>query len=418
MRPRPAVWPIVLAIAISLAAVGLLWWVRLRLVAQEERAVEAAVRVFERTGALLTPEDDAIRFATVESLAASIVDGALINGLYVTKNSQARGEVLIVPWALSARNSDWRADLADWEKLPVGGAGAPAGWLYLRLDPSGRRAVDGAIAGFVLLLVGSLTALVLRQRTKERELHSVTLELATSQDQIIGLERLALAGQLSANIFHDIKKPVLNIRHEAQDAMEDGRGDGEILGAIKEQADVFMTLLRDLGIESFASPHSDDAEFCDPRDIAERSLRLVRYEREAVEVDIAEDLTMPPPLILAPPVMLIQVLSNLFLNAFQAMGGQGRVQVTISQTGGMVAFRVADSGPGISSAIAPRIFEPFQTSKGDTGGSGLGLAIGALIAERLGGRLELAAAKGSLGGAEFLLSLPVAEPETGDVREN
>jgi signal transduction histidine kinase len=110
------------------------------------------------------------------------------------------------------------------------------------------------------------------------------------------------------------------------------------------------------------------------------------------------------------PDQIARVLTNLLVNASQAMEGKGTIWVDAERAGSDTRIRVRDSGPGVPADIRARIFEALFTTKAK--GSGLGLALCRRIAEGHGGAivLEPAASDGG-GGASFLLSVPDGEPE-------
>jgi signal transduction histidine kinase len=103
---------------------------------------------------------------------------------------------------------------------------------------------------------------------------------------------------------------------------------------------------------------------------------------------------------------LQQVVTNLLLNACDAMADGGDLSLRLALDGGRARLTVADSGSGIPHADLDRIFEPFFTTKLGNGGTGLGLAISADIVRHHGGRLS--AANGPDGGAVFTLELPLS----------
>jgi signal transduction histidine kinase len=288
----------------------------------------------------------------------------------------------------------------------------PAGWLYLDVDNSIIRAVDGAMAALALLLAAGLGVMVARTRGKEVELHRTMVELQSSRRQVLDLERLALVGRLSANIFHDIKKPVLNIKHEVADALEgSGLPPEELLPAIHRQTELYLEILRGLGIENFARGGGPEAEWCDVVEAMERGLRLVRYEQGSVVVrrNLPEG---EPLLIRGLPHRLVQLFGNLFLNAFQAMEGSGELLVSARKEAGGIVVEVEDSGPGIPPERRGDVFEPFHSTREDSGGSGLGLYICRLVCEDVGGSITCGEPR-ELQGARFRVEFPAGGEVSG-----
>ncbi len=107
--------------------------------------------------------------------------------------------------------------------------------------------------------------------------------------------------------------------------------------------------------------------------------------------------------ILCDPEQLYQVLSNLVVNARDAIGGEGRITLTVDDVEQYVRFTVHDTGPGIPADVLPHIFEPFYTTKRT--GTGLGLAVSFQTIVAHGGQIY---AESSGSGATFYVLLPRA----------
>ena len=128
-------------------------------------------------------------------------------------------------------------------------------------------------------------------------------------------------------------------------------------------------------------------------------------------IDVTVQLEDGLPPVRAERTLLQQALTNLVRNAFDAMPRGGRVELRSrlagdrSVAGAQVAIDVVDHGQGIEAGALSRIFDPFFTTKG-TSGTGLGLTSVRRVAERHGGRVDVAGTPG--GGATFTLLLPAA----------
>jgi two-component system, NtrC family, sensor kinase len=103
---------------------------------------------------------------------------------------------------------------------------------------------------------------------------------------------------------------------------------------------------------------------------------------------------------------LQQVFLNLFLNARDAMGSGGTLEVRTWLEGGGVKIEVADTGHGIAPEHLHRIYDPFFTTKAARKGTGLGLSVTYGIIQEHGGSIEVSNRPG--GGALFRLDLPLA----------
>jgi histidine kinase len=145
-------------------------------------------------------------------------------------------------------------------------------------------------------------------------------------------------------------------------------------------------------------------------------LRLVQNALEPLEgqfaekglqlqVQVPEDL----PKVIADPSRAVQILTNLLVNALRYSPAPGRVEVAVNCEAGMIAFRVSDSGVGLSPEQIAHIFERFyrvdKSRSRAFGGSGIGLTIAQSLAQAMGG--EIRAESTGLGqGSSFTLTLP------------
>jgi signal transduction histidine kinase len=136
-----------------------------------------------------------------------------------------------------------------------------------------------------------------------------------------------------------------------------------------------------------------------------------------VQIDVPENL----PLLGADHHQLTQVFTNLIINAYHALDGRGRLDVTARlvhaagegallpdgrQPVPTVIVEVADNGPGMAAEVAEKIFNPFFTTKQQ--GSGLGLAIVRKIVDAHDGRIDVTTKVGQ--GTRFRVTLPVDPP--------
>ena len=161
--------------------------------------------------------------------------------------------------------------------------GMLVGKLYVLLNESGLVRVRLAIGMLAALLAGTLLLLALQFRRQEAMISRTTVELEEKRRELVRLERLALAGQLSAGVLHDLRKPVLNIRNELRERLEAGPPESAADRGMLDQADTFFAILRDSSLERLVRAEGEK-EFVDLNEVLERSLALVRYERGGVEV--------------------------------------------------------------------------------------------------------------------------------------
>ncbi len=132
--------------------------------------------------------------------------------------------------------------------------------------------------------------------------------------------------------------------------------------------------------------------------------RLLSFDFDKRQVKVALDLAPDLPPVTGDVQQLQEVLTNLLINAADALRDGGTITVTTRRADDQVRIAIADDGPGIAPDDLTRVFEPFFTTKAPGEGTGLGLSISLGIVEAHGGRLEVASAPGA--GAVFTITLP------------
>ncbi len=147
--------------------------------------------------------------------------------------------------------------------------------------------------------------------------------------------------------------------------------------------------------------------------------RLVQSALEPLEGQFAEkglelDIHLPEdlPQVMADPARAMQILTNLLVNALRYTPAPGKIEMVVSREGDMVAFRVTDTGVGLTPEQLAHIFERFyrvdKSRSRALGGSGIGLTIAQSLARAMGGDIRVASA--GLGqGSSFTLTLPQAD---------
>ena len=389
-------------------ALGMLLWLKGRF--DRERAdTIATVKSLFSPAVLGLPDDIAtLRFAAIERLNQTLVqNSAYVREIFVSKIVAGRGEKVVLPAFYSAIYPDWHKRLGGLDRHVLEHNGIEYGAIYFDFDNSRLNLVRGAIGSLGVLLVLVLALVVRRVRVQEVALTRTTVELEEKKRELVELERLSLAGQLSANIFHDIRKPLLNIRmdlEEIETSPLEAARTRERLSGIRRHVELFFSILRELNIERFIRGDQAGQEFVNINELIERACALVRYERGGVEVQTNFTHQLPP--VLAFPYRLIQVFSNIILNAYQAMRGSGRLTLGTDRNDKWVVVRIADTGPGIEPDYLERIFEPFFSTTQGAGGSGLGLYISKGIVEDLGGTIKASSQMGQ--GTVFEIRLPVS----------
>lgn len=361
--------------------------------------VQELQRVFSDPG-LLKPDQPVFSFAEIESAVSKYENQGEFGEITITRRSGGT-ENVVYPFYLTAlqginlpeqrQKHPIPGDKSrDVRALELRAGDHQIGTLYVRVHTGSLMAVRGAIASLGGLLLASIALFLTQFRRQEITISRTLVELDEKRNELVRLERLALAGQISANIFHDLKKPVLNIKHEWEELEPVDRDTG-IGKRIRQQIELFFGILRDTSLERFVRA-GEESEFVDLNEVLERSLALVKYERG--DVSVIRQLSDQLPPVFAQPVRLVQVFSNLVLNAYQAMGGKGELRLETVCDENMAVVRVIDNGSGITAVAQAQIFEPFYTTKPEGQGTGLGLYIVREIIQHAGGQIRVSSKPG------------------------
>ncbi len=231
--------------------------------------------------------------------------------------------------------------------------------------------------------------------------HDVS-QLWASREALVRQERLSAVGEMATVIGHELRNPLgaaINLLFLVRSRLTD-HDDPELddyLDRVERETNRAVLLSEDLTAY-----------------MREREPVIVPLDLGAVVAEVLE--STPPPAgvkvavgdlgvdVQADRAQLVQMLTNLVTNAYQAMPDGGSLGVTGSESDGLVEITVADSGEGIDPAVADRLLEPFFTTKAT--GTGLGLAIVSRFAEGHNGTVCVENAPG--GGARVTLRLPHA----------
>jgi len=228
------------------------------------------------------------------------------------------------------------------------------------------------------------------------------LELRELERQLSQSEKLATLGEIAAGLAHEIKNPLAGISGAIQvlgDSLpaEDDRRD--VVHKVLEQVRRIDGTVRDL--LAYARPRAARFEPTDLHQIIDGNLRVVSLlpgDKVRIVRDYREDL----PRVSVDGELLGQLLSNLFINAVQAMPDGGTLTVRTAKSATGIQISVRDTGHGIPEANLKRIFSPFYTTK--TRGTGLGLSICQRVVEVHKGSISVSSGVGE--GTEFVINLP------------
>lgn len=224
------------------------------------------------------------------------------------------------------------------------------------------------------------------------------------EEQLREHAALVKLGEMAAVVAHEVKNPLAGIRGAVQvigSRLPRDSKDAAIAGEIVARIDTLNGLMQDLLL--FARPPQPKPRPTEVSLLVATTADLLSRDSAIGAIRVEIEGSAPP--IQADPELLKVVFLNLLINAAHAMGGRGRILVSVTSTGTLCHVTFIDGGPGISPDIRDKIFTPFFTTKAR--GTGLGLATAKRFVEAHRGTIRIDCPPG--GGTTVTVELPLAE---------
>lgn len=231
--------------------------------------------------------------------------------------------------------------------------------------------------------------------------------------KIMESERLALIGQLSANVAHELNNPLQGIVTYSHLLLENKPVDdseNDSLQKIVIQANRCRDIIR--GLLDFSRQRKPDKTLCDINVVLKGCVSLLEKQAQFHNIQITYDLQDDLPRAVIDPSQIERVFMNLIINAADAMNGNGQLILStrFDPLESFIELGFTDNGHGIARENLEKIFDPFFTTK-DTGhGVGLGLAISYGIIQEHKGSISVESELGK--GTTFTVRLPVMVEES------
>jgi len=229
-----------------------------------------------------------------------------------------------------------------------------------------------------------------------------------AKNKIMESERLAIIGQLAANVAHELNNPLVGIITYSHLLLEDAPVDDhsiDFLNKIVIQANRCKDIVR--GLLDFSRQRQPDKTLLNINNVLQRCISLLENQAQFQNIKINMSLS-DLPMVIIDPSQIERVFMNIILNAAEAMEGNGKLEIITSLDidEGFVEIQIKDSGAGITEENLEKIFDPFFTTKEAGHGVGLGLAISYGIVREHKGTITV---KSQLGvGTTFIIRLPVS----------
>jgi len=242
--------------------------------------------------------------------------------------------------------------------------------------------------------------------------NQMTRQMLQQREHLVQTERVAAWRELARRLAHELKNPLFPLQITVENLLRAREQSPEMFQEIFREST--STLLAEIqNLKNIIARFSDFSRMPQPtfqpvslNDVVHGVMRLFQAQLAAGnQLGITPQLELQPdlPQIAADPDLLHRALSNLVLNAMDAMPSGGVLSVRTRALDGRVQLEVSDTGSGLSAEECGRLFTPYYTSK--THGTGLGLAIVQSVVSDHNGRVSVNSSPGR--GTTFLIELPV-----------
>jgi len=279
--------------------------------------------------------------------------------------------------------------------------------------------------------VSSALSRLSRMETLEDLVEERTIELKEVQERLLKAERLAAIGETAAMVGHDLRNPLQAITNAVYilkqsagnvDSSLGGIGKalstlpepihsqvqqeikrlveehGDMIRIIDESVNYANKIVTDL--RDYSRPLKPQFVETSLRQVIDEALSSMTVpENVEISVSVGEDLTK----LMVDPAMMKRVLTNLLMNALQAMPDGGRLTIRASTTEEAASIGIRDTGVGIPEENLPKLFQPLFTTRAR--GTGLGLAVCRRLVEAQGGTITVESQVGM--GSTFTVQIPL-----------
>jgi signal transduction histidine kinase len=245
-----------------------------------------------------------------------------------------------------------------------------------------------------------------------RSFNHMTEQLQSQRDRLVQSERVAAWRELARRLAHELKNPLFPLQLTVENLVRARDLSPEEFDEVfRESTATLSTEIANLKtiigrFSDFSKMPKPELERIDAKDAVERVRAL--YENAArrdAKIEIAVDIARAPMPLDADPELLHRALSNLVLNAMDAMPDGGKLTISARPVENKIEIRVSDTGQGLTPEECERLFTPYYTTKQH--GTGLGLAIVQSVIADHAGTIAVESAAG--GGATFIITLPRAQ---------
>jgi len=242
-----------------------------------------------------------------------------------------------------------------------------------------------------------------------RSFNNMTNQLTDQRDRLVQSERVAAWRELARRLAHELKNPLFPLQITVENMVRaHSLPRVQFDEVFTESTDTLQAEIANLrGIigrfSDFSKMPEPQLERMDLREAIQRVIALHAPVLEQKHISIGTSISPEPLRIMGDPELLHRALSNLVLNAMDAMPEGGKLTISASKSADYARVSVADSGPGLTDEERSRLFTPYFTTRQH--GTGLGLAIVQSVVSDHRGSINVE--RSDEGGARFVILLPM-----------
>jgi two-component system, NtrC family, nitrogen regulation sensor histidine kinase NtrY len=241
--------------------------------------------------------------------------------------------------------------------------------------------------------------------------NQMTHELLEQQERLVQAKRVAAWRELARRLAHELKNPLFPLQLTVENLVRARQqGPDQFDETFRESTSTLLAEIANLKaivarFSEFSKMPQPQFIKCQINDMVHETLRFFEPQLTApggpaIQARLDLDQSLPP--IAADPELLHRVLSNLILNAMDAMPNGGTLTLRTRKSGDRTALEVSDTGMGLTPEECDHLFTPYYTTKKN--GTGLGLAIVQSVISDHGGRISVRSNPGE--GTTFTIELP------------
>lgn len=250
---------------------------------------------------------------------------------------------------------------------------------------------------------------------KNNALKQQKRHLVRTTNMLIQSEKTNTLGTMLAGVAHELNNPLTAIINFIQMSLKITSEDDKrhkYLQIAEEAANRAISIIQNLLIFSYNGSETNDLQRVSCSDVLEKVLELFDYRIIKHKINVTKHIDNDNLEICVKPSHIMQVFSNLILNAIDALENSDvkKINIDIRRKNGKIEITFEDTGAGIPKEMINKIFDPYYTTKAVGKGTGLGLSISQHIINEHNGEITCNSQVGL--GTKFIISLPTDENET------